>query len=306
MFELLRRNPLAVLLAVAMHGLLLAFMVVGVDWRKPPKPQTEQVEIIHARVLDESKLAAQVEKLKAAERRQQTQSEAARKKEEKRLAELKKQREREKKRLAELERKRKLEEEKRKDAEAKRKLEEKRQQEAETKRKAEEAKAKAAAEQRLKEEAERKRQAAEAEAERKRKAAEAEAERKRKAAAEAAAKAKAEQAAREAQLARQFEAEQDAQEKGSIIAAIQQKVARNWLRPPGAAEQGLKCVIRVRLGSSGSVLLVQVVESSGNGAFDRSAEAAVRKADPLPMPTSPRLQALFRDFKFEFDPAKSR
>ena len=51
------------------------------------------------------------------------------------------------------------------------------------------------------------------------------------------------------------------------------------------------------------MLLVDVVESSGNIAFDRSVEAAVRKADPLPMPESERLVALFRDLTFIFDPS---
>jgi colicin import membrane protein len=49
--------------------------------------------------------------------------------------------------------------------------------------------------------------------------------------------------------------------------------------------------------------LVSVVKSSGNIAFDRSVEAAVRKADPLPMPKSPRLLAKFRNLNFEFDPS---
>ena len=73
------------------------------------------------------------------------------------------------------------------------------------------------------------------------------------------------------------------------------------MRPPGT--DGLQCKVRVRLGSSGSVLLVNVVESSGNIAFDRSVEAAVRKADPLPMPGSERLRNLFRDLTFIFDPS---
>jgi len=45
-----------------------------------------------------------------------------------------------------------------------------------------------------------------------------------------------------------------------------------------------------------------VVKSSGNIAFDRSVEAAVRKADPLPMPRSKRLAAQFRDIEFVFEP----
>ena len=317
MLELLRRNPLAVLLAVAMHGLLLAFMIVGVDWRKPPKPKTEQVEIVQARVLDESKLAAQVEKLKAAERKKQTQTEAARKKEEKRLTELKRKREKEKKRLAALERKRKAEEkaDAKRRAEAKKKAALEKKRLADLKRKqAKEAKELAALEQKRKqaeaksklEDKQRKEAEAKRLAEEKRKTEEAKrlkTEQERKA---AEARAKAEKQAREDELAQQFQDEQDAQETFDAISAIRQKVTRNWLRPPGTAEQGLKCVVRVRLGSSGSVLLVSVVESSGNGAFDRSVEAAVRKAEPLPMPSSPRLISEFKDLRFIFDPAEGR
>lgn len=320
MRELLRRNPLAVLLAVLMHGLLLAFMVVGVDWLKPPKPKQQQVEIVQARVLDQSKLAAQVEKLKAAEREKQAQSDAARRKEEQRLAELKRQREQEKKRLAELERQRKAREqaEAKRRAEAEKKAEQEKQRLADLKRKQEqEAKELAALEAKRRQEQEKQaaleaeRKAAEAkrvaeEKRRKEEAARQKAEQERKAAAEAAARAKAEKAAREAELARQFEAEQDDLERGNVIAAIRQKVTRNWLRPPGTAEQGLKCTVRVRLGGSGSVLLVNVTESSGNGAFDRSVEAAVRKADPLPMPSSPRLLSQFKEILFVFDPAEGR
>ena len=99
-------------------------------------------------------------------------------------------------------------------------------------------------------------------------------------------------AAIEAELAAQYQAEQDASELQRIGALIKQKVERNWdTRPPGTDD--LKCTVNVRLGATGSVLLVRVIESSGNPAFDRSVEAAVLKADPLPMPESERLRAKF-------------
>ena len=63
---------------------------------------------------------------------------------------------------------------------------------------------------------------------------------------------------------------------------------------------GLTCVVRVRLGATGSVLLATVSRSSGNGAFDRSVETAVYKADPLPMPRSPALIDKFRSIEFLF------
>jgi colicin import membrane protein len=54
-------------------------------------------------------------------------------------------------------------------------------------------------------------------------------------------------------------------------------------------------VVEVRLGPGGVVLAAQVVRSSGNAAFDRSAETAVRRADPLPMPDDPVLAAPYRE-----------
>lgn len=56
------------------------------------------------------------------------------------------------------------------------------------------------------------------------------------------------------------------------------------------------------MAAGGNVIAVQVVQGSGNGAFDRSAEAAVRKADPLPVPSG-RLFEKFRDINFVFAPS---
>ena len=88
---------------------------------------------------------------------------------------------------------------------------------------------------------------------------------------------------------------------------IQDKVARNWNPPPGTLDKGLRCKVNVRLGASGSVLAVSVVQSSGNPAFDRSVEAAVLKAEPLPMPDDPALRqrSEFRNHTFIFDPARN-
>jgi len=117
-----------------------------------------------------------------------------------------------------------------------------------------------------------------------------------------AEKKKAEAAARQLELEAQYQAEQDLTEKQLIMAAIQQKVDRNWLRPPSTS-QNLSCEVRVRLGANGSVLLVSIIKSSGDVGFDRSVESAVSKADPLPMPTSPRLVSQFRDIRFVFKPS---
>ena len=83
------------------------------------------------------------------------------------------------------------------------------------------------------------------------------------------------------------------------IGAIQSSVAENWRRPTGVPP-GLKCTVNVLQDNNGKVLRVEIVESSGNVAFDRSVEQAVRAASPLPRP---RRKAVFdREIVFLFNP----
>ena len=84
--------------------------------------------------------------------------------------------------------------------------------------------------------------------------------------------------------------------------AIKQKVNRSWIRP-APTTGGLKCTIRVRLLSDGTVMDAEVISSSGDEDFDRSAENAVNKASPLPVPKDKELFAReFRSFQFLFNP----
>ncbi len=75
---------------------------------------------------------------------------------------------------------------------------------------------------------------------------------------------------------------------------MKQRVQRNWLRPANTADD-LSCEVLVRLLPDGGVQSVRIVRSSGNGAFDRSVEAAVFKSDPLPKPP-----ASIREITFVF------
>ncbi len=287
MWELIQTNQKALGAAVGIHLLLLLVMFFGVNWTDDAKP-LPATPVVQATVVDQAALDKEVKKLKAAEDKK-------RKAEEKKLADLKKKREKEQRRIKELEKKRKQKEaaEKKRKADAKRKAAEKKKQEAaKKKRLADEKKKKVAAEKKRKAEEAAKKAAAE----KKRQAEEAA---RKKAEAE---KKKAEAAARQLELEAQYQAEQDLTEKQLIMAAIQQKVDRNWLRPPGTP-QNLSCEVRVRLGANGSVLLVSIIKSSGDVGFDRSVESAVSKADPLPMPTSPRLVSQFRDIRFVFKPS---
>ena len=165
-------------------------------------------------------------------------------------------------------------------------------------RKAEEAKRQQALEEKRKAEAEQKKKS-EAEAKRKAELAakqKAEAERKRKAEAEAAARARA-----EAELQAQLEAERVQGVLQEYMAHVAAKVENNWLRPPGSPG-GLKCTVNVKLIPGGDVVSARVVQGSGDSLFDDSAEKAVLRASPLPVPTDPSVAKHFRDFNFVFRP----
>ena len=69
-------------------------------------------------------------------------------------------------------------------------------------------------------------------------------------------------------------------EANSYRQAIQQRLSRNWSRPP-SARLGMETMIRLQLVPTGRVVGVTVLESSGDEAFDRSVEQAALKAAPF-------------------------
>ena len=102
------------------------------------------------------------------------------------------------------------------------------------------------------------------------------------------------------------EAKKDKQKQVTNAArdAIQQKIIERWIKPISTAK-GLSCTIRVKLLPSGDVMNAQVIRGSGDRIFDRSAENAVRKSSPLPVPNNETLFAKnFRLFIFTFKPEK--
>ena len=282
MAGIIKRNPKAFIMAVALHLGLIFFLLVGVDWLKDPEAGRPKVEVVKATVIDESMIRAEAEKLKKEKQQAKARQLAEKTKAQKELeqlkkqqADLKKKQKAEKKRLADLEKKRKTEAKKRAIEKKKRAEAERKRKAAEAKRKKTEAKKKAEAKKR-------------AEADKRRKAAEA-----RKRRQEEAARKRREQ------LQESLKAEQNERALRRFVSALGAKVTSNWRRPPGTGA-GFKCKLRVRVASNGTVLGVQVVQSSGNSAFDRSAEAAVFKSDPLPAPP-----AGVRDITFLFDPDRS-
>lgn len=70
-------------------------------------------------------------------------------------------------------------------------------------------------------------------------------------------------------------AETEAEMVMAYTAAIHDAVQQRWSRPP-SARNNMTTVLRIRLIPTGEVVDVEIVRSSGDAAFDRAAETAVR------------------------------
>lgn len=79
----------------------------------------------------------------------------------------------------------------------------------------------------------------------------------------------------------QRQAETDAEVASSLVALITETIQNNWSRPP-SARNSMEAELAIQLVPTGEVVSVKVVRSSGNAAFDRSAETAVLKAERFP------------------------
>lgn len=112
-------------------------------------------------------------------------------------------------------------------------------------------------------------------------------------------------------LAREIAAEQAQQQQladieiaQSYAAMIRQRVERNWSRPP-SARQGMEALLEIQLVPAGYVAGVRIIKSSGNAAFDLSAEQAVKKVESFveikELP-SRIFEAQFRRFTLRFSP----
>lgn len=148
-------------------------------------------------------------------------------------------------------------------------------------------------------------------AEKKRKEAEA------KKATEAAKKTQREQEAQEEQRRIQAALQKEAKhisdsnddvDTKSYEEMLIERVAQNWSRPP-SARRGMEVVLEVNMLPTGVVTGLRVVRSSGDAAFDRAAEQAVRRVDRFTevMQIPPDIfEKYFRVFRFTFSPEDLR
>ena len=325
MLALLRHNPRAMGLSVLLHlGVLFLLLwarhqqVSYMDSAAPiqsPQPDSSIPVVVEEQRVAESleakqeRMAVQQQKVIGLKRKESAELQALREEAEKerlRLEKLKKQAE-EEKRLA-AEREKRLEEERKAAAEKKRREEEQRKL-AEEKRKKEEAEKKRLAEQkREQEEAEKQRLA-----EQKRKQ---EAERReQQLAQEAQAASTSGAAARQSGQALSANQKRDGtgtggtgrmsgggggKEYDKYIGMIRSKITRNWRRPPGTVS-GLQVTLKVKLFPGGGVADVRIARSSGDPDYDRSAQEALKAADPLPVPSGKAFDR-FRTLNLKFSP----
>lgn len=89
--------------------------------------------------------------------------------------------------------------------------------------------------------------------------------------------------------------------KALIISAI----SRQWILPENA-KNSVSSEFRIRLAPDGSVLEVTLTRGSGDSVLDHSAQSAIYKASPLPVPTDPDAFNTFRDISLTVRPENAR
>ena len=89
--------------------------------------------------------------------------------------------------------------------------------------------------------------------------------------------------------------------KALIIGAI----GRQWILPENI-DPHLSSQFRIHLAPNGVVLEVSLTKSSGDPILDRSAQAAIYKASPLPVPSDSGTFNLFREISLTVKPENVR
>jgi colicin import membrane protein len=247
--EVYNGYPLSLVVALILHFLVLAALVYSGITRPPEILDVLQPPTIRALMIDENPQLRNERLREAALARQQADASAAA--ERRRQEEL--ERQREEQAAAEV-RQRQQEQERQRQAD----LEAQRQQEREA--------------QALRETQEQERQA---EQERQRQAElEAERQREQQRQQQLAAEQERQRQAAEAAAAAANVARTEQEMVMAYTSVIHDLVQQNWSRPP-SARNGMMAQFRIRMVPTGDILDVELVQSSGDYAFDRAAETAI-------------------------------
>lgn len=119
-------------------------------------------------------------------------------------------------------------------------------------------------------------------------------------------------AEKQRQAAERAEAQADAANRARMAgevdkykALILNAIGRQWILPD-KADRGLSSQFRIRLAPGGAVMEVSLTRSSGDPILDRSAQTAIYKASPLPVPEDPAMFNMFRDINLTVRPEQVR
>ncbi|MCX7115732.1 MAG: cell envelope integrity protein TolA [Gammaproteobacteria bacterium] len=118
--------------------------------------------------------------------------------------------------------------------------------------------------------------------------------------AQAAAAKAAQQAAIDAAKRSRIAGEVD-KYKSMILTAI----GRQWILPDNV-RAGLSSQFKIRLAPNGAVLEVSLMRGSGDPVLDRSAQSAIYKASPLPVPSDAETFDVFREISLTVRPENLR
>lgn len=113
---------------------------------------------------------------------------------------------------------------------------------------------------------------------------------------------------KQAQAAAAQNSERQARIAGEVDkykALIVNAIGRNWILPENV-NSALSSQFRIRLAPDGMVMEVTLTRSSGDQLLDRSAQTAIYKASPLPVPTDAETFNMFRDISLTVRPEQVR
>ena len=288
LWQLLKRHPVAIVLSIAVHLILLAILGLSLSHsNSPTTPKHTPVKTMEAVVVDAGAVKAEAEKLKRADQHKKQEEDTRKQQLQNEMESARERRENEEKRIDELQRKQK-------EAEHADLL---RQQIMDKERKEKQQELEKLEKQKITE------QKRLAEISEKRKAEE-DAEKKRKEAAEDEIRRKQEEADLQRRMA---EEEQKRAANNSRLQSlrdqyllqIQQHISRRWLQPAQMSADW-QCEVRVQQNAMGDILSVQMLNCTGSPAFSSSVEQAVNKSSPLPVPREP--DVFDKSIRFIFKP----
>ena len=286
----IKENTFPFMLSVLLHIGVGALFVLSLKFApKTPRQPQQEINVIEAVVIDESKIQYELDKLKKAEQRKKNEEDRHQRELESEAQRAKRQRETEEQNLAELKKKKELEKQSLSQLEKKKK--------ADTE---QAAKVQAAEQERLK-----KLKKDSDELALKNKQEQQQVDKlamQRKMETEQAAERERQDTLKKQKEREQAEKDQTAKKAvGEFAALIKAKVESVWIKPTNFAPESA-CTVSVKLIPTGDVVDSKLSNCTGDDIFSRSVETAVQKASPLPVPKDPVAFDRMRNIDFLFKP----